>query len=146
MAQNIIHSLNAEACISHSTVAKEKNKTFRIECNNKLKVFKIHIDGCFIKGKQIRCDYAFIIPENNTYFFVELKSEDIEHAFNQIIETINHFNKIQRLDKNNIEGYIISSSVPTSANLKFQELIIKFKKFHGKSLARYTNQGIKTVK
>jgi hypothetical protein len=136
---------STESCFSLSTTAAEKRKTFRIDKRSNATITKIKVDGCLIKTSQNKCDFVFVIESTQDVIFVELKSEDVGHAYEQIVKTIEYFKGFVDLDKEQIEGCIVSSSLPRLANLKFQNLILKFKKEHGKSLSRYTNQCIKQV-
>jgi hypothetical protein len=53
-------------------------------------VLKVRIDGCLV-AEETACDY--LIQHNSVNYFVELKGHDILHALNQIVESINKFNK-----------------------------------------------------
>ncbi|MFC6225975.1 hypothetical protein ACFP2F_22215 [Hymenobacter artigasi] len=137
--------ISTHGCFSNSTTATEKNKTFRIARKPNDWVTRIKVDGCLINGNIIRCDFAFVLEDKQSIIFVELKSEDINHAYDQIVNTIAFFKSFMLLDKQQIEGCIVSSSVPRHANLKFQSLVAKFKKEHGTSLSKHTNQCIRGI-
>ena len=134
-----------QTCFTNSHSASEKGKTYRINRLKNEQIIKIKIDNCLITSQQNKCNYAFIIENTKSIIFVELKSEDIGHAYIQIIRTIEYFIKIIKLEKNQIEGCIVSSSVPRHANLKFQSLVARFKKEHGKDLTKHTNQCIRNL-
>ena len=132
-------------CFSNSTVASEKRKSFRIDNKTGVEVTKVKVDGCLIKSMQNKCDFVFVVENSQQVIFVELKSEDVNHAYTQIVKTIEYFKGFVDLDKGQIEGCIVSAALPREANLKFQNLIAKFKKEHGKILSKDTNQGIRNL-
>ena len=136
---------STQICFSLGTTAYEKRKTFRIDKKGIATITKVKVDGCLIKTSQNKCDFVFVVEDTQDVIFVELKSEDVNHAYEQIVRTIEYFKGFVDLEKGQIEGCIVSSSLPRLANLKFQNLILKFKKEHGRSLSRYTNQCIKQI-
>lgn len=100
------------------------------------------MDACLISSDtRIKCDYAFLKCDSWHFMFVELKGTDIDHAFEQICETIEYFKSYQiTVTRKKIFGFIVSSSVPSVANQKFMKLKKKFKKLYGGILVIGTNQ------
>lgn len=71
--------------LSHKIVQKEENKkTFRIKNNNQKTITVCRVDGCLIKGDEIKCDFMFVV-EQEVLFLVEMKGGDHVHALRQII-------------------------------------------------------------
>lgn len=125
---------------------EESKKMFYIENKNKNYFCKIAVDSpnCPVNG--IKCDYFFYkIPCGfnitcNTcqtlknckdiniieYIFVELKGVDIEHAFEQILNTGKYILSNEEIKRKN-KGFIIHSHSP-SLSSKMQNLLMKYKK------------------
>lgn len=112
-------------CSFSSTDSKikcEENKR-KITFNNKNResVQKITVDGCQIT-EGVRCDY--LVKYFKREYFVELKGEDIKHAFDQLSRSISI------LGTNNCEkriSYVISSRSPL-ASAQIQNMRLKFLK------------------
>jgi len=101
-----------EACFETSTAASENKKRFSIETKNSFNYCRIKVDACLISDTHIKCDYAFLKCDSWHFMFVELKGTDIEHAFEQICETIEYFKSYQiTMTKKKIFGFIVSSQV-----------------------------------
>jgi len=132
-------------CYSEGTVCKEHNKRFTVaRKSDKLeKICKIKIDGCvFAKtDKPEKCDYLFIRCKTKDFYFVELKGKDYEHAYNQIIATINSIKKKTNIQQNQIYGFMITTGLPSCANQKFLRLKERFenKDRIGNKLIKATN-------
>lgn len=141
------HFKNSKEFFSLGTVCTQKNKTFKIEFSKNYRedITRIVIDDGLIKDKKKKCDFLFIRCQSNHYYFVELKSEDIEHAYNQIENTISIFNSILHLRKNLIYGFIVSTGVP-KAQQRIQKLKESFRKNLGVSLTVSTNQHIERIR
>ncbi len=101
----------------------EENKRKIIFLNPQRKnVKKIRVDGCQIVDG-VRCD--FLVTYTQTENFIELKGEDIKHAFDQIIRTIMILGD-KRCRKRN--SYIISSRSPLSSpEIQNKQLLFKRK-------------------
>ena len=118
-------------CCTKNKVAKENGKRFEIISNDDFT--KIRIDGCLISTQETeKCDFGFIRHSNNEFYFVELKGKEIQKAFDQIANTINHFQKhFISIPKDKKFGFIVSSSVPKAgigANTLKQTFAKKFGK------------------
>jgi len=83
--------------------ASENGLTYELINVSKYKLSKWKIDDCIIKGEKSKCDYLFTVKEKNECYWIELKSEDFNHAclqiyssINEIIETkeMNHYARI----------------------------------------------------
>lgn len=125
--------LEVNACCDNKTVARENGKKFRII--SKETFTRLKIDDCIIRSNDVnKCDYGFIRNTNGDFYFVELKGTDINHAYNQILSTINIFNREHiTVPKHNRFGFIVSSRVP-SQGVDVGNLKQHFRKNHGKEL------------
>ncbi|MTJ14230.1 hypothetical protein FJR11_16920 [Anabaena sp. UHCC 0187] len=75
--------------ISHKNILIEEKKSSKIVFTNEnsIEVTKVQVDGCLdIQG--VKCDWLLIINEPYIEIYIELKGSDVEHAFNQIENTI----------------------------------------------------------
>lgn len=112
-------------CISSTKDSKIKceEKHRKIIFNNLMKdnVEKIIVDDCQIKSG-VRCDY--LVKHKHNEYFVELKGEDITHAFKQLERSIELLgSKECKLRK----SFIISSRSPL-ATAQIQNYRIHFKR------------------
>lgn len=70
-------------------VVEENKRKFTIHNPGKKPVKRVKVDGCLIKDKRQRCDYLFEIGRVcHCVIYLELKGKDIEHAFNQLVSTL----------------------------------------------------------
>lgn len=110
-------------CIESSTDSKikcEENKRKIIFDNRRREIVeKIIVDGCQIT-EGIRCD--FLVRHKKREFFVELKGEDIKHAFDQLKNTIGIIGSNDCIERN---CYIISSRSPL-ASAEIQNIRLQF--------------------
>ena len=75
--------------ISHKNILIEEKKSSKIIFTNEnsIEVTKVQVDGCLdIQG--VKCDWLLIINEPYIEIYIELKGSDVEHAFDQIENTI----------------------------------------------------------
>ena len=75
--------------ISHKNILIEEKKSSKIIFTNEnsTEVTKVQVVGCLdIQG--IKCDWLLIINEPYIEIYIELKGSDVEHAFDQIENTI----------------------------------------------------------
>ncbi|OYU79117.1 MAG: hypothetical protein CFE23_15545 [Flavobacterium sp. BFFFF1] len=121
-----MHNSFEELCIAHksecesndcgvrSKVAVEKGKRFEIVSNEDF--IKLRIDDCLVKSQQVKkCDFGFVRNSNKEFYFVELKGSDIDTAYEQIINTIDIFQReLIQIPKPQRYGFIVSSKVPKS--------------------------------
>lgn len=115
-------------CCSKSKVAAENGKRFEIISNENFT--KIRIDDCLIDSQKVeKCDFGFVRQSNGEFYFVELKGNKIEKAYNQIIETIKYFEKeLIKIPQNNKYGFIVSSSGIPKAQIRINNLKQDFAK------------------
>ena len=64
----------------------ENRSKLTLENKDRVESTKILVDGCKIKGENIRCDYLHIAK--GIEMFIELKGQDIKHAMKQIIRSM----------------------------------------------------------
>jgi hypothetical protein len=76
-------------CRQLGTVTPTENKKkFTINNPNKRDVYRVKVDGCLITEGR-KCDYLFEVDNPiSMVFYVELKGDDVKHAYEQIIATI----------------------------------------------------------
>ncbi len=118
-------------CFSGATVAKEKGKEFRVEKNHTQSVCRVKVDNCLIKDDLVKkCDFLFYICETKKILLIELKGTDIEQAVKQIVETKSYFMQKLRNPDTDYKGFIVSSSIPRSAERRFRNIQEKTYKQH----------------
>ena len=118
------NELNNNKIISTS----ENTRKFIIKNDSRFNINKVKVDNCYIKNG-LRCDYLFEIISNKLtikVFYLELKGKDVNHAVEQLKETLKycqekHNNKITK------QCYIVVSKFPSS-NASAQLLKKKFRK------------------
>jgi uncharacterized protein YjbI with pentapeptide repeats len=115
-------------CCSKSKIASENGKRFEIDSNEDFT--RIRIDDCLISSQQVeKCDFGFVRNSNNDFYFVELKGNKIEKAYNQIIETIKYFERdLMKIPQNKKYGFIVSSSGIPKAQIRINNLKQDFAK------------------
>ena len=143
--QTIIENFPKCCDAKSNKVAKENGKRFEIQCAKNY-YLKIRVDGCLNADKTTKkCDYLFIrdyeCEYNETeFYFVELKGSEIDKAFEQIDNTIQHIKtRIPSLTKEKILGFIVSSKVP-KGGIDTTKLKQRFAKQHGKTLEVKNNK------
>lgn len=104
-------------------VAEAEGRKFTIRNPAKKPVKKVQVDGCLIADERQRCDYLFELGKVcHCVIYLELKGSDIEHAFNQLVHTINYLAK--RHQNRTKICHIVASRVPRAGpkvqNLKLQ--------------------------
>lgn len=73
-------------------VCKEKGRKYVLNNISEKYIRKIHVDGNLIKTG-VRCDYAVDIFDGESVYLIELKGSDKEHAFEQLLATLDFFQK-----------------------------------------------------
>ncbi|HEX8531886.1 MAG TPA: hypothetical protein VF646_17755 [Cytophagales bacterium] len=127
-----LEATGKEHCFAHSTAAKELGKEITILKPAHLTVCRVRIDDCLItSGDSAKCDYFFRVCETKVNILVEFKGKDVLHAVDQIVKTFLILNKQLKQEPNALEGYIISSSVPSTAEQRFRKAQEKVLKEHG---------------
>lgn len=119
-----------EDCFENKTSATEKGKIFRIECEDRTEQFcRIHVDGCFvIDNNSSKCDYIFVRCKNEDVYYVELKGQDIDKAYEQIVRTLQQHYKTE---KSKIYGFIVTGKGIPNNNAKRRKMEEEFVKKHG---------------
>lgn len=84
---------------------KENKASYSLVNDQRLRVGKVHVDGCLINDGE-RCDYLFTIEEKNSNILIELKGKDVEKAITQIKASFLLFSKVM---KGGFYGRIITS-------------------------------------
>ncbi len=141
----ICHNFTNSKCIrdrdkSKIISASEKGKTFKIVNKSEKNFLKLLVDDCLIKNHDIRCDYLFLNCDDDIAYFLELKGRNINHAIEQLSNSIDLI-KPQFNSFKSINSYIVLSKVNTpdvnsSKMIKFRkklqnlngELVYKEKK------------------
>lgn len=73
-------------------VCQEKGRKYVLNNISEKYIRKIHVDGNLIKTG-VRCDYAVDISDGDSVYLIELKGSDKEHAFEQLLVTLDFFHK-----------------------------------------------------
>ncbi len=94
-------------------VQTENKRSFRIKNSSKKEINEVRVDGCLIKGGK-RCDWLYEIECKGVkeVFYVELKGKDLNHALEQILETIKYCDKTQNHNSCKKRAYIVLSRYP----------------------------------
>ena len=120
---------------------KENSRVFIIHNNAEIEVSKVTVDGCLMNESQQKCDYLFEIDLKNEVIYVELKGENIQKAYDQLVSTI-IFCESEHREKSKV-CFIIASRVP-KAGPQIQVLKKKMLQSLSTQLFVSTNRG--TVK
>lgn len=114
---------------------KENSRRFQIKNNTSKTVNIIHVDGCLIGivSPEKRCDYVFEVLETDSsrasiVLYVELKGRCIQHAYEQIVATLNYL-KSKHSNINDKRAFIVASRVPRGG-AKVQNLKLRLAKSH----------------
>lgn len=135
-------------CATESThkkiTAEENGRKLTLENPNGKTIRKIQVDGClFTDTSRKRCDYMFEIEKPIRFvIYLELKGSDIKKAYDQLLATIDQFNKAHQGIKK--EAHIVASRVP-KAGPEIQQLKIKMRKAQKATLSVSTGEAFTTV-
>ena len=81
------HCNEYDKVVSKAT-ATEHGLTFHLLNKSGFRIAKWKIDGCVLKAEDgSKCDYLFIVNENSTCYWIELKDQDFDDACLQIYST-----------------------------------------------------------
>lgn len=120
-----------ENCLSRSNDTKikceEKSRKIVFTNTKKLTVDKILVDGCQITDGS-RFDY--LIKLENREYFVELKGQDLRHAFEQLKNSITLLGQSTCLDRS---SYVISSRSPLASS-EIQVARLRFLRYYKSDL------------
>ena len=103
-------------------IFSEKRSKLTVQNTRNSEVTKIVVDGCQITSG-IRCDHLMIVDE--VEYFIELKGQDIEHALEQIEETISDLSGDPKYSEK-IAFIICTRSPLTSTSIQNHQ--VKFRK------------------
>lgn len=118
--------------VDHNRIVFEENKSKLTLVNErKLNCKKLKVDGCQIVDG-LKCDYALFNDEVECY--IELKGQDIKHAFKQLIATMEKLSaQLQKAPK---ISFVICTRSPL-ATAEIQDMQLKFKRdYNSKLLVR----------
>lgn len=109
-----------------TVVCEEKGRRFILHNDAEKHIFKIHVDGGLIKDG-CRCDYAVDVSFGESVYLIELKGKDKEHAFEQLLKTLEYFS--ENFDTKNYHCRVVLSKnkVPNIKG-KFEKLMLKAQK------------------
>jgi hypothetical protein len=118
----------------NKTVAEENKRVFRLDLPKGENCCRISVDDCLIKDKTVeKCDFWFHHCEKDENVFVELKGQNINKAFSQILRTIENIKSRIDLPKDKRHAAIVISKSPKSSN-EIRLLKTAFKNKHGNRL------------
>lgn len=117
-------------------VLKQKGIVCNIVNCSRLDCLKVEVDGCLdLRG--VKCDYLVIKLLDNHALYIELKGQDVSHAFRQLK------NSMEQIEANNSpyidhpfykrECYVIAHRCPMSSP-EIQKEALKFKRDYKSSL------------
>ena len=116
-------------CDTRSTPScSEKNKTYMLNIGtHQFNVTLYHIDaGVINDNNAMKCDYAFALPQE--LIFVELKGNEVRHAIEQLLATINCL----QVDRSKMRLYgrisTTSNAIPkimTNEQLRLEKILKK---------------------
>lgn len=150
MLRKIIKDIKP-CCLSNSNVAEENGKKITFSKFKPNEICRLKLDKCHIDETKKKCDYLFYTCKTKEIHLVELKGTDVEYGCLQIIEShkriaidikenFNESAKDYIIDDIKFKGYIVSSSVPKSTEIRFrklQEKIYREKKIFIKKYHNY---------
>jgi hypothetical protein len=118
----------------NKTVAEENKRVFRLDLPKGESCCRIAVDDCFIKDNSIeKCDFWFHHCEKDENVFVELKGQNINKAFSQILKTIDIIKSKIDLPQSKRHAAIVISKSPKSSN-EIRLLKTAFKNKYGNRL------------
>lgn len=137
----------ANQSINKIITAEENKRKLTINNPTGKLINKVKVDGCLEVGAGKRCDYLFELIDNESkkiyqVIYLELKGNNIEKGYKQLIATIEVFvAEHQGIKK---ECHIVASRVP-KAGAKVQDLKVELLKKKKAKLIVSTNQAFVTI-
>lgn len=110
----------------------ENGRSFIIANPQNKSVVQIAVDNCLISGADIRCDWLFDITVPNKCFYVELKGVDVNHAIDQLWNTI--LATQARCSRHKKSCFVVASASPRTSSTKIQNEQKRFIKQHNATL------------
>ncbi|MCA1763425.1 MAG: hypothetical protein LC664_10590 [Flavobacteriales bacterium] len=109
--------------VTHKRIVFEEKRS-KLTVNNpkEVQVTKVKVDGCEVNVGR-RCDYLFLA--NGLEHFVELKGQDINYAYKQLVSTIKKLSENPKYQKK-VAFIIYHTGVTSSASMLNERA--KFKK------------------
>lgn len=104
-------------------VYEENRSKLTLENTDQVVSTSVWVDGCEINDNTIRCDYMHIAKEIE--FFIELKGQDIEHAINQLKNTIKRLSSNPTKTKK--RSYVVCTRSPMTSS-EIQNYKLEFRK------------------
>lgn len=124
-------------------VVEENKKKFTVNNPDKKEVYQVEVDGCLIPKEALKCDYLFEINNPiSAVFYIELKGNDVKHAYEQLIATVEFCKSKHQTTIR--ECHIVHSSSPKISSTT-QILKKRLKDKYGIISLTHTNQGSVTV-
>lgn len=114
--------------IIKNVVCSENGRKFLLKNDSGKNIIKLHVDGKLIKTG-VRCDYAIDVEAGDTVYLIELKGSDKEHAFEQLLTTLDYFTKTYET-KNYYCRAVFSRVKAPNLIGKFEKLLIRAVKEH----------------
>ena len=142
LSKKLQQILKADVSCFHDnkTVAEENRRKFILLLAKHQKCCRIHVDNCLIKSMAMqKCDFWFHVSESdkseikdNSNIFVELKGQEVDKAYSQIISTIDWFKNKLEIPKSQCYAAIVASKVPQGTVAQMMKR--DFKKKYGQRL------------
>ena len=102
---------------------QEKGRKFILNNKSEKYIQKIRVDGKLITVGP-RCDFAVDVSKGEVIFLVELKGSDKEHAFEQLLSTLDFFSKNFDTKKYYCR-VVLSKNKSPNLQGKFEKLLLK---------------------
>lgn len=98
---------------------EERKKKILFMNQSRQQYLKIQIDGGVCNDQEMKCDKLLRSSEGDRDYFVELKGDDVHHAVQQLLSTV------QRFHTRNTKCFIRALAVTTAAAPKTDTTIMK---------------------
>ena len=133
--QKLLKSVHATQSKKKIIVFKDRKnpQTLRFDNPKEFDVIEVVVDsGLIASGEQCKCDFFLYVSAPNyrecREHYIELKGTDLEHAVEQISETIKFLeNNYSSTSKNKRRGYIICNRCPM-ADTQTQRFQLKMRR------------------
>lgn len=114
----------AEFTNNRVVAVSEKRSRYELHNNSAKEICKIKVDGCLINNGA-RCDYLFLICNDEIAFFVELKGKNLKHAIEQLNNSIDTI--LPSIGSFKIHARVIVFSV-TVPNVQNNPFVLKLRR------------------
>lgn len=120
-------------------VVEENKKKFTLNNPNEKYIYQVKVDGCLIPKEAVKCDYLFEINNPiSAVLYIELKGNDVKHAYEQLIATVEFCKNAHQTLKR--QCHIVHSSSPKMSSTA-QVLKKKLNDKYGIISLTHSNQG-----